>query len=328
MRLIAKTFLVMLMPIALSSCIHYSMGKNYKGPSELPKEIADRYSYVVGFAETDGEILEEKPTYLIKRIELPAYKPSSAETGVSEKQDTIVVDYYEIKGQNKMPVIIVLPVLGGNNGESKLFCAYFAKRGLASLMVHRDQKQKDFASLENLEAAFIDMVIDHRTVIDWIATQKKLDSEKIGVFGASMGGIKAALLMAIDNRISAGVFALAGGDLPYILTHSKEKGIAERVEDAMKERGLSKEELQSLLKARIRTDPALLAEYIDARNVLLISAVFDKIVPRSKQRELGFAIGNPERIDIFSGHYTSLLYIFYVQRASFSFFERKFGSVR
>ncbi len=271
--------------------------------------------------------MDEKRTYFVKSVELPAAPPSGARQDASAKQDTILVDYYEIKGAVKTPVIIVLPILGGNNNESKLFCAYFAKHGIASLLVHRDQKQKEAANPQNLESSLKDMIRDHRVVIDWIATQEKLDSEKIGVFGASMGGIKAALLTALDSRIKASVIALAGGDLPYILLHSKEKGVVRKITQLMRERTLNEKDMYAWLKTTIETDPILFAKYIDARKVLLVRTIFDKIVPTVKQRELWSAIGRPERIDILAGHYTSVAYIFYVQRASLSFFRKKFANM-
>lgn len=305
------------------SCVHYSLNKNYAGPKQIPAELAERYSYDKPSGEYVEKVLEEKEKYTIKRIQLPA-SPSSYAGGDSAKQRTILIDYYEVKGLERTPVVIVLPILGGNNSESKIFSSYFAEHGLSALMVHRDQKQKESANFMGLEPSMRDMVVDHRLVIDWIATRAELDSSKIGVFGVSMGGIKAALLLGLDQRIKAGVIALAGGDLPYILLHSKEKGIIERVDAVLKERGLTRRQLQAILKANLRTDPIRFAEYVDARKVLVVRALFDKVVPTKKQRELAEAMGGPEQINIFSGHYTSIAYIFYVRIVSLDFFRNKF----
>ncbi len=300
------------------------MNRHYAGPGKLPAETAAYYSYERSRPEATETLLEEKKTYRVKRVTLPASKASSpGDTAV--KQDTIVLDYYEIKGGGKTPVVIVLPVLGGNNNESELFCSYFAEHGYASLIVHRDRKQKEFVNLQNIEWSLRDMVVDNKIVIDWLMTRNEIDADRIGVFGASMGGIKASLLLSLDPRIKAGVIALAGGDLPYMFWNSKEKGIIERIDALMRKSKLSREELYGILRNKIKTDPLPLAPYMDARNILLVQPVFDKIVPYRKQRELGKAIGGPERIHLLAGHYTSIAYIYYVRRASLRFFEKKFG---
>lgn len=323
-------FKKMLVFVALScfcsACIHLPMSRHYAGPETLPQELAAYYAYNPSSnAILENKILKEEKRYLVRRIEIPAVKNPESESNGFEKQQTIVMDYYEIKGDKKTPVIIVLPILGGNNQESEIFCSYFAKHGIASLIVHRDDKQKDSTNIDNMELSLRTMVIDHKLVIDWIATQPKLDSANIGAFGISMGGIKAALLAGLDPRIKATVLSLAGSDIPYILMHSKEKGVMRRIRNALSARNISRDDLYHILQQRIKTDPKTFARYIDARNVLVVNALFDRVVPHEKERELWEAIGRPEKINVLAGHYTALLYIFYVRQESLYFFERKFG---
>ena len=307
-----------------TSCAHYSLNKKYSGPKDIPDEVLKYYSYEKTSLKYSSRIIKEKEKYTIKRIEItspflgPVYSTMAA-----PKESVIIIDYYDIKGDKKTPVILVLPILGGNNKIANFFSSYFADHGLACLIVHRDEKQKDEVNLYNLEAFLRQMDADHKAAIDWISTQKDLDPGNIGVFGVSMGGIKAALLTALDPRIKASVIALAGGDIPYILLYTKEKGIRKRVSKIMDDIGLSKEDLYNLLSSKIMTDPIKYAEYIDARKVLMVLGVFDKVVPYKKGRELARAIGGPEEIDLLAGHYTSILYIFYIERASLDFFERK-----
>jgi hypothetical protein len=67
-----------------------------------------------------------------------------------------------------------------------------------------------------------------------------------------------------------------------------------------------------------------LAKYIDARNVLMYIASFDRVVPRECGDRLWEAIGKPEVIYLFSGHYSSVLYLPYAETRSLSFFKKKF----
>jgi dipeptidyl aminopeptidase/acylaminoacyl peptidase len=166
--------------------------------------------------------------------------------------------------------------------------------------------------------------VDHRRVVDWIETQPDLDPRRIGIFGISMGGIKGALLLPLEKRISAAAIGLAGGDLPYIMAHSTEPGVAKRREKELKERNLTLEECEQKLREILKFDPLRYASYVDPKKVLLVLARYDTVVPIEKGLELKEKMGNPETIMLPSGHYSAALSIPYIKSQAFDFFEKRF----
>ena len=92
------------------------------------------------------------------------------------------------------------------------------------------------------------------------------------------------------------------------------------------DKNLTLDELYNRLRKMITCDPMEYAEYINARNVLMILARFDRIVPFNKGKELRDKIGKPETIYLLSGHYTAYPYIFYIKRESLQFFRKKFAN--
>src|SRR5258706_6624109 len=130
-----------------------------------------------------------------------------------------------------------------------------------------------------------------------------------------MGGIRAAFLAPLDSRIRAAVIGLAGGDLPYIIAHSKENGIVHRRTPYLERHGITQNEFEQELRATLACDPLTVAPSIDPHKVLLVLATFDACVPSKKGFELRRAIGKPETIIVPTGHYTALLYIPYVKPA-------------
>ena len=92
----------------------------------------------------------------------------------------------------------------------------------------------------------------------------------------------------------------------------------------MKENKLTRKEFYNELKKKINCDPINYAEYIDAKAVLMILALFDRIVPYRKGKELREKIGKPETIYLFSGHLTALPFIYYIKNESFQFFKKRF----
>src|SRR3989338_4218767 len=210
----------------LCSCVHYQMDNpSYAGPKPLPDEIAQIYSYEKHSIKYIEKIVEESPRYTLKRVEFIAPVKVAA-----IKKTKIEIDYYDVKEPRVAPVILVLPILDGNNRISNFYAKYFANHGYAALIVNRNAKLLQAESVEEVEAALKQNVIDLKQVLDWIETRNDLDRNNIGVFGISLGAINSALIIALDRRIKAAVMGLAGGDLPYILTNSSEnsvqKGIA------------------------------------------------------------------------------------------------------
>ena len=67
-------------------------------------------------------------------------------------------------------------------------------------------------------------MFEYRRVLDWMGTQREIDSESIGVFGVSLGGIDAVLLAALDERVGAAVVAMAGGDFSDVVMGSRDAG--------------------------------------------------------------------------------------------------------
>lgn len=300
-----------------SGCAHFPMESGYPGPKPLPEEIREEYKHERFTGVFDEKISYENKFYRLKEIQ---FAPGG---NIFDIEHKIRLDYYEIIGAGPSPAILVLPILGGKNTVARIFADYFARNGFASVIVHRQKKYKQINDITKLDKTLRQMVQDHKHAVDWMESRPELDPEKIGVFGVSMGGIKSALLSALEGRIRAGIIALGAGDLPYVLTYSKEKRLARRRDDLLKKDNLSLEEFHEKLRGEIVCDPANYAEYIDARTTLMILARFDDAVPFEKGNELRRLIGKPETIYLLSGHYSSAFFINYIKQASLNFFEKK-----
>jgi len=292
------------------------MDSRYKGPAPLSPALEQEYSYPAYTGSYDERVLGEEETFIIKRITFPS-------TRNLIPAGPIAIDYYDTRDGEKHPVIMVLPILGGNNAIARIFAAYFADNGYAAVIVHRQREYKKITQLHRVDRVLRQIVLDHRQVLDWIATRKELDAKRTGVFGVSMGGIKAALVSALDKRVSASVLALAGGDLAYILTHSTERGVKKRRLKYMEANKLTLDQFYHELETTIACDPMKYAGHINAARSMMILALFDRAVPFQKGRELKEKIGNPETIYLVSGHYSAILYLYYVRRAALDFFRKK-----
>ncbi len=305
----------------LSGCCHLPSASRSAQRQSLPDSAAAEFSY----QKPDEFICQAKEMQTkhqvpFERIQLAGVV---AGPGPTQTNRTIELDYFRPQTKEKHPVLLILPMLGGSYPLEKYFASYFVKRGFAAIIVHRE-KTPEGTGLEVLNGMLKQSVLDNRQAIDWIETRPELDAQRIGIFGISMGAIKGALLVPLDSRIRAATLGLAGGDLPYILTQTTEKGIAKRREAILRNEHLTLPELHEKLGQCIQCDPNTYAAFVEPQKVLLILGDFDTVVPIKKGLELRQKMGKPETILVPTGHYTAILFVPYIQHQCYKFFQRKF----
>ena len=320
MKIPVRFLFLCCLALCLCACRHVRHSTTTER-GELPVSIAREYEYPrCTNCDVQISLTSEKFGYTISHVQLQALRK------VHGTNRFIEVDYYRPVSTNRLPIIMVLPMLGGGYELERHFAGYFASHGYAAAIVRRDRRQKQM-KVEELDLLMRQMVIDHRQVVDWIETRSELDSKKLGIFGVSMGGIKGAILIALESRIKAAALGLTGGDLPFIISHTTESGLVRRRAKELEERNITIEESEQQLRRIITCDPITYAGYVDPRKVMLVLANNDTVVPIQKGIELKEKMSNPETIFIPGGHYTAVLAIPYIKSQSMAFFEKRFNEV-
>jgi dienelactone hydrolase len=305
--------------VLLCSCAHYKCDPAYIGPSKRSAEVLEYYSYPKQQIEAEVERIGEKKRYVIERIEFP-----SALNVFND--ENIKVDFYVQKKLGKYPTILILPIAGGIDFSVRGFAKLFASNGFNCAVVHNRHADLDNTeTAEEVENYFRQNVLDNRQILDYLVEREQVDSNKLGCLGLSLGGIRASMVAGVDERVKCTVIGLAGGGIADITLLSEEKDIKNHIKELL-ELGVSKETIHAELSDKVITDPLRLAQYADARNVLMFTAMFDRVVPRKCCDRLWEAMGKPEVIYLLSGHYGSFLYLLYAEREALSFFKSKFGN--
>ncbi len=313
-----RQFLILTLVTALAcGCAKLGVNPNYQGPAPLPQSIGQAFYYDKKVRVVDTSVTRQTPHYDLTRVRMERQARGAG---------PIVVDYFKNKTPGKKAVILVLPILGGKNVHANRFARLFAENGYSSIVVHRQKDFRSWFNFDTIDEMTRNMVVDIRKVLDWVETRPELSAEKIGIVGISLGGMGAIFSSAVDPRIRAAVIMLTGGDFPYILTHSNEKRIREKRIPYMEKEKLSKEMFHARMKESIRLDPIAVATFVDARKVLLMLALFDRVVPFKTGKALQQKMGGPETIYLFSGHYTASLFFSYAKRVSLNFFNKRFFS--
>ena len=93
----------------------------------------------------------------------------------------------------------------------------------------------------------------------------------------------------------------------------------------MQREGITLAQLHQDLSRQIKSDPITLGAYVDATNVLMFIALYDRVIPREYAQKLWQAIGKPEVIYLPFGHSGSILSLPYARAKSLKFFQKCFG---
>ena len=226
------------------------------------------------------------------------------------------------------------------------FADYFARNGFDAAIVHRDESIKKPENLDRLEDILRKSVMRDQLAIDYF--EQHMGKRDFGTFGISRGGVNVAISAGVDPRLKYNIIAMGGSAIAKLFRDSDERRIRRFRESVMRDRQMSEDALFEYIDQQIRTDPKNLAQYIDARDAMVILSLFDSTVPIEYGKKLREEMGKPETIYLIADHRTSALYtqfitllppgppglcnglfpIDYIETESVAFYDKRFGTNR
>jgi dienelactone hydrolase len=315
----ARLTLLALLAALVACTTHVPLSETYGGPDAWPDGEALPYEQLLPQPLKVGGDVEARTRahYVVRQLSLPS---------AVDPEHSISFEYYDVDGNERTPVVVLLPVFNGHLAIPRFFARYFANQGWAAVVVTRARDPLD--ALTALEQTVRSNLHDYRRVLDWVELEPELDASRIGMFGVSLGAMDAVMLAAVDRRVNALVIAMAGGDLSYLLTNTSYRPVSRTIDDMADSLGTSREALGAQLDAAMNLDPLALAPYVDAERVFMILTRNDAIIPFEAQQQLRATLGSPEALYLVTGHRSSVVYFPKVRNAAFEFFARRFAEQR
>jgi dienelactone hydrolase len=227
--------------------------------------------------------------------------------------NTVWAEYYRPKGKGPFPGVLVLDILAGDQELSRIISRQLAQDGIAALFVQmpyygpRRTPKGQRLLMPNIDhslAAIGQTVCDCRCAAAWLETRPEVDPKQLGILGTSLGSFMGALTAAMEPRLGRVVLLLGGGGLvDAFYDHPKAKPYT----DIANLLGLTKEKLHKLIAP---ADPLTYAASLKQRQLLMIAASRDDIVPPQAAKTLWEASGKPKIIWLDSTHVGAAIYIF------------------
>jgi dipeptidyl aminopeptidase/acylaminoacyl peptidase len=152
-------------------------------------------------------------------------------------------------------------------------------------------------------AAVQQTVLDVRLAGAWLAAQKEVDKNRLGIVGTSLGSFMGTLSAEMEPRFRKVAIVLGGGGLVDAFYEHPLGGPLRAAYAAM---GGTREKLQQTIA---HADPITRAANLRDRQVLMIGAKKDEIVPPSACERMWKELGEPKIVWYDAGHYTAIFHI-------------------
>ena len=138
------------------------------------------------------ELVKDRPRFQEFLVRFPL-----SVSGFEPTEPIVECEWFESKALGRRAAILFNPILGGDYPLERGICRYLAHRGFHVALVHRKMlkisPERDTAYLELLLRQGILRI---RQVVDWMASQDRVDPHRMGSFGISMGGMASVIAAA------------------------------------------------------------------------------------------------------------------------------------
>lgn len=272
--------------------------------------VPDRYRLPAGeFA------YKLSPRFLMRQTGVTVYDlsfPSPAPSGAAAN-DTVHAEYFVPQGAGpdaKVPAVLVLDILDGRAMVARGEAVWLAQHGVAALFVYmahygprRTPEGTRLLSLdyEGSMAAVRQTVLDCRYAAAWLAARPEVKANELGLVGTSLGSIVGANVAAAEPRLRNVCLLLpAGGLVDAFYDHPRAKPYTQ-VLDLIGGR-------DAIKKAIAPADPLTYAPQLKGKNLLLLAASRDDILPPKSALALWEATGKPKIVWYDSTHVGAAAY--------------------
>ncbi|MCE9566314.1 MAG: abhydrolase domain-containing 18 [Planctomycetes bacterium] len=220
--------------------------------------------------------------------------PSPIKTSIPEN-NTVHCELFIPAGKGPFPVAVVLDILQGNALIARGQCMWLAQHGVAGMVVymaHYGPRRPEGSSTRLISTnipksieGVKQTVVDVRCAVAWLASRpEQFDTNNLGLIGTSLGSLVGAVVAANEPRIKNVCLLLPGGGLVDAYYDHPQAAPYRPLIDLLGGR--------FTLKLLINpVDPLTYAKQLKGKNLLMLCASRDDIVPPSAAKVLWEATG-------------------------------------
>ncbi|HEY0867438.1 MAG TPA: prolyl oligopeptidase family serine peptidase [Fimbriimonas sp.] len=231
-----------------------------------------------------------------------------------------------------VPVVLILHYWGASDLRAeRSFAVELNRRGIGAAIMtlpyHLSRTPAGRRSGElavepdpdRLRRVMLQATWDARRCVDFLAGRPEIRTDRIGLMGTSLGGVVAALVYAVEPRISDVAFVVGGIDLAGILWNSS-RVVPQR--DELRRKGYTEPRLREELEA---VEPGNYLPRQAPGRSFVIAGRHDTVIPRASTEALLSKLQEPQVLWLDTGHYGGIFVQRRLLREVARFFETEFG---
>jgi dienelactone hydrolase len=310
MRIAVITALVLVVPV-LADLKPLETGKVVFKAVDDQATVAERYRlqpYEFAY------VLKPKRELVVSGIDIYDLTFTSPVTTKYRENNTVHAEYFVPKGKGPFAAVILLDILDGSQIVSHAIATILTSQGIAALCVHMpyygprrpaDAKVRLVTpDIEHSLQGIRQAVLDNRCATAWLASRPEIDGKRLGIHGTSLGSFVAALTGAAEPRLHKVSLMLGGGGLvDAYWDHPQARPYLQVI-------ALWGGDKEGLKKAIAPADPITYAENLKKRDLLMIAASRDDVVPPAAARALWEATGKQKIVWFNATHIGAVVYLF------------------
>jgi dienelactone hydrolase len=219
--------------------------------------------------------------------------PSPVKSAVPEN-NTVHCELFLPAGKGPVPAAVVLDILQGNALIARGECVWLAQNGVAGMVVYMAHygPRRPAGSPDRLISTDVvksvegvrQTVLDIRCAVAWLASRPEFDPDNLGIVGTSLGSLVGAVAAANEPRVRNVCLVLPGGGLVDAFYDHPKAAPYRPVLDLLGGKFVLK-----LLIGPV--DPITYAKPLSGKNLLMLCAARDDIIPPKAAKALWEATG-------------------------------------
>lgn len=250
-------------------------------------------------------------TYDCWRIEMP----SAVETEVDS--NNTVYGFYYVPKEHSDAAVIVLPIAAGRDlSLEQAVAIYLAHRGFNAFVMPMPYQQERGRGVGNQNVLKLDggldtltqgvrqAVLDVKRVRQYLVEKEKINPDRVGLVGISLGSLCASIVYSIDPGFRAAALVLSGGDMADVIWHGSNETI--KIKNEILAQG---KDLAWTREAVRPMDPLTYATPDRGKGVYMVNAAQDEVFPTEDSKKLQKAYGNPKMLLLPGNHYSVAVFI-------------------
>lgn len=237
--------------------------------------------------------------------------PSPVTSDIPEN-NTVHCEYFVPAGSGPFPAVVVLDILQGDALVARGEALWMAQHGVGAMVVymaHYGPRRPPGSSTRLLSPnvprtieSVRQTVLDIRCAVAWLASRPEVDASNLGIVGTSLGSLVGAIAAANEPRVKNVCLMLGGGGLVDAYYDHPQARPYRPVVDLLG----GKPAMKALIEP---VDPLTYAKQLKTKNLLMICASRDDVVPPSAGKALWEACGQQKIIWVDSTHVGAALHL-------------------